>query len=337
MDDELKFTWIWSKYDPRGYERENFKITPLQVVSIKDMNPFFQDDWEKGYKNRIQMATSKQRVIKETSYDLWNGCIFIDIDYKNWIKTFPNNYIPPIEILNNVWNYLKANYCANTYYAELSRSNLGFHFIFYYDCEHTKENFDYYTAYTKEIIANSFEECGYCKVIHFKGVFDDCSKSFCQCCYLTRNEERFNVFCTGELVKYEDVVVKKNQMKSNTTNKSENKWVYEIKSRNDDIEQVEYIEHYTRWRLFNSLAMICKDEEMLKREWERCAKMIPEQNGHDTRYYIDVPYRICDWFDKLSGNEYVDTELLKRFGYELIIKPQIKLLKSDLMNILELL
>ena len=57
------------------------------------------------------------------------------------------------------------------------------------------------------------------------------------------------------------------------------------------------------------------DEDLLRNEWEKCARMLPEGNKHTTNYYINFPWK-GDWARNRTGNEYVDTELLKKFGYD---------------------
>ena len=58
------------------------------------------------------------------------------------------------------------------------------------------------------------------------------------------------------------------------------------------------------------------DNEALKDEWTKCAKLIPERNGHTTSYYINIPYE-SDWFDKLEENKDVfNWKLLYKFGYQ---------------------
>lgn len=337
ITDEIKFNWGWSKFDPIGYEDKERKryITPMSIVTIEQMRKFNKEEWEDGWKNRIQMSVSPQRVIKETPYELWNGCIFIDIDYKNWVKGNPDKIIDPKLMLIVLNNHLEKNYWANYYYSELSRSNYGFHFLFYYDCERTEERFKYYTEFTRKIIDETFYSCGYYPILHYEGVFDDCTKSFCQMCYLTNNNAYINYRCNGRLVNYKEIEVVSDispSIKKKSTPKQKGDWFFEVKKKK--VGRVDYIDHYDRWRLFESLSRLFEGEE-LKKEWEYCARLIPEVNGHNTQYYIDCPYKINDWDFKKNGDEYVDTELLKKFGYEVKMKQKIRINQKELFKIME--
>lgn len=76
---------------------------------------------------------------------------------------------------------------------------------------------------------------------------------------------------------------------------------------------VGYISHTDRWQLFCSLSRLFSGDK-LREEWEKCAELIPEENGHSKNYYKNVPYKL-DWNRKLTGEEYCNIELLKQFGY----------------------
>lgn len=332
---QIKFSHVWSAFDPYGYATQEHRITRMNVIPINEMHAFSQDDWNIGFKNRIQMSDCNHRVVKTTTIDNWNNCIFIDIDYKKYVKENPNKVISPTIILYDVFSYMQQYFSHNLYYGELSRSNFGFHFIFYYDCERSQNSFEYYTRYTRRIVEFAFEQCNYSDIIHYNGVLDDCTKSFCQCCYLTRNEELFNEQCTGILFEYpyisvESVENKTIQHKTYTNNK----YTFQVKHKDDTIQHVEYINHYERWRLFNSLAMLYVDDNELQTEWVRCAKMMQENYDHNTQYYINAPYT-NDWYRRLQRNEYVDVDLLKQFGYTISITPKPTILIEDLMRFLK--
>lgn len=95
---------------------------------------------------------------------------------------------------------------------------------------------------------------------------------------------------------------------------------YDTTWTKEDPGEVSYIEHQMRWRLFNSLSRICKDEKEFKEEWEWCCDHLEEANGHTTQWYKDL-FDKSDWKSLLTGNEYIDRELLEKFGYTIKFKP----------------
>lgn len=97
---------------------------------------------------------------------------------------------------------------------------------------------------------------------------------------------------------------------------------YDIEWTRDEADAEDiYIEHSERWRLFNALSRITKDDEEFKKEWEYCCGHILEQNGHTLQYYKDL-FDNTDWKSKLTGNEYIDKELLGHFGYKIKFQPK---------------
>ena len=128
--------------------------------------------------------------------------------------------------------------------------------------------------------------------------------------YISNIDCIFNYKCNGKTTCEYPKIKKPKKQKPKTSPNVEThyKFCYRVTPK------PEYIDHHQRWCLFCSLAKVFDNEE-LKDEWTKCAKLIPEQNGHTTSYYIKRPYE-SDWFDKLD--EYKDVcnlKLLYMFGY----------------------
>ena len=283
----------------------------------------------------IQMFDSGFKIYTP-NFDIkyWNGCVFEDIDYKKYIKN-NDNYIVPEKIYEDVWNYMIENYKDIIYYGELSRSCKGYHFIFYFNVGKSLNNFLMCKAASTFIIKKAFKECGYKKELNYDGVYDDCTDSIFQLCYITLNERKINEEITGNCDnvfenyyysiknEYERIANKtRNRISSkmeHSSKQKDDKWDIKYSTDEYDNGEVEYMNHHQRYYLFCSLSGLCgNDDEMLKKEWEKCAMKIPEQNGHTKSYYCKAPY-INDWNKKRTGNEYIDSELLKKFGYEINI------------------
>ena len=88
---------------------------------------------------------------------------------------------------------------------------------------------------------------------------------------------------------------------------------YEVRGISDDIT-APYIDHHERWTLFRSLVHLFGDTDELWKQWERCAKLIPERNGHNAKYYIEVP-RKENW---LRGDGPLSIKMLRNFGYDVV-------------------
>lgn len=286
---------------------------PMKVSEISNM-PNKKDDLLRYI---LMFNSGKRELAENKNYNNWNGCVFIDIDYKKWLNS-DNEYKPdPKKVFIDIWNYLETH-CNNFYYMEFSRSLKGFHIIFYIDTEYpTEERYEYLKLLANAITINAFAECGYKEIIEYPEVLDTCTDTLFQGCYLTGigkindncNPEKYDTrYCADKMEELKNKKVKK---QSNICNNS-NKQAILINKR--DINKVDYIPHRVRRSLFQSLSRIYSGEE-LRNEWVRCAKLIPEENDHTTEYYINIPYK-GDWNDKLKGDEYCDIKLLKTFGYD---------------------
>jgi len=282
--------------------------------------------------------------VEDCDYKYWNQCTVEDIDYKLYIQSH-DTYVEPIEVYNNVWNWLIDNYSDISYYSEMSRSKKGFHFIFYFDVDRTYNNWMMCKAMSIWVIKKAFKECGYEEAITYNKVWDSHSSTLYQPIFLTKINCNFNNNCSGKckeiaMSNYYDIkreydlmyekacnIEKKksnNTKNDNVNNKesydtSRDKW--EISFDFDfDNNEVEYLDHTQRWLLFCSLSGLCgNDDEKLKSLWCECAAKIPEMNGHTKEYYRKCPY-INDWNRKRTGKEYIDKNLLNMFNININFK-----------------
>jgi len=291
---------------------------------------------------RMLCFNSGTRQTKDLqNWSCWNGCVYVDVDYKNYLTK--NIDAPsPSKVFTDIWNYLVDNHSDHFYYGELSRSKKGFHFIFYMETDYpTEERREHLNLMANAVIIKAFNECGYKKAIEYKEivhgvethkVLDTCTNSPYQLCYIT-GYGKINEKCQGDwrinTNGLEDIIEDiKNKYKHNKKTNKDIDCVYKSKLlKTNEIQSVPYIEHLVRRNLFKSLSTIFSGDK-LKEEWIRCAKLIPEQHGHTTQYYIDAPYKL-DWNDSLSDNEFCDKDLLRMFGYEVQITSYHKQLSTD--------
>lgn len=275
------------------------------------------------------------------NWNSWNGCVYIDVDYKNYLEV-NMNAPEPIKVFANVWVYLAKNYSDHFYYGEYSRSKKGFHFIFYTETEYpTEERREYLLLKANAAIIKAFTDCGYKDAIEYKQikngvetckVLDTCTNSPYQICYLTLCG-KINENCQGDwrigTKDLNDIIEKIKISKYHNKDKLSN-CIYKAKLlKVNNVQKVPYIEHLVRRNLFKSLSTIFKDDD-LRQEWIRCAKLIPEEHNHTTEYYMNAPYKL-DWYESLTDNEYCDKDLLKLFGYEVQINAYHK--QSDINDI----
>ena len=317
-----KFNW---KTYPADYS-ELSSGTKMNVGELKSIRA--PDDNEL---TRMLCFNSGIRQTKDLqNWNAWNGCVYIDVDYKNYMMA-NKNATNPVKVFADVWTYLSENYSDHFYYGEYSRSRKGFHFIFYTETEYpTEERREYLLLKANAAVIKAFTECGYKEAIEYKEiingveankVLDTCTNSPYQICYLTLCG-KINEKCIGDwritTNGLEKII---EHIKDNYHSKHKEKisnCTYKTKLlKTNKVQAVPYIEHLVRRNLFKSLSTLFKGDE-LKEEWIKCAKLIPEEHNHTTEYYINAPYKL-DWNDSLTENEYCDKDLLKMFGYEVKI------------------
>lgn len=313
----MKFNYKYIKYTNLPHNGDE-----LQVRNILDI----QQNLDDRYLNFCQAIECGYRMGKDDiDYTKWNGCTWEDIDYKKCIDIFN---IDPIEIYNNVWNYLIEHYNDIIYYCELSRSKKGFHYLFYFNCTRNKNTFMMCKAMSICIIKEAFINSGYSKIIDYPEIYDDCSFTLYQPIFITKINYYLNN-CTGNCgdiarknyneysIQYDKILNKElYKEKIREINNNDNS-KYEIIDIDDTDGEVEYINHHTRYILFMSLSKLCgEDEDRLKELWTICAKRIPEENNHTTNYYINAPWKL-DW----AKNRFIKAEevtinhkLLKKFN-----------------------
>ena len=200
------------------------------------------------------------------NWNAWNGCVYIDVDYKNYLSA-NEKATDPVKVFADVWTYLSDNYSDHFYYGEYSRSLKGFHFIFYTETDYpTEERRDSLLLKANAAVIKAFTDCGYKDAIEYKEivngveahkVLDTCTNSPYQICYLTMCG-KINKKCIGDwristhgLEKIIQHIKGKHNSKreqkiSNCTYKSKLLKINEVQS-------VPYIEHLVRRNLFKSL------------------------------------------------------------------------------------
>lgn len=293
-----------------------------------------------------QMCDCGYRMCRENvDYSKWNQCIYEDIDYKKYMAN-NESYTDPKILYEKLHEWLYEHYKNVYYYMELSRSKKGYHIIFYFNVMRTKQLRMICKAISDFIVKKAFKELGYEHIIEYDGVFDDCSDSFYQACFMTLNDYHLNNECDGmnsrSIVNdnyysiesiYNKLYSKTNKLdkhkarsghsvvnnESNSDSNSEWKTEYlfnELNKYNGG-----YLNHHERYYLFKSIVGLCgiENEELIKNEWENCAEQLIEGNEHNTAFYINEPYKNdwVEWIKKYEDWCYVDKELLEKFGYNI--------------------
>lgn len=278
---------------------------------------------------RCQMFDNGYRVVTENyKPEFWNQTTYEDVDYKNWIiycKEYlhdESKIIDVLEIHKKVFIYIVKHWGEMFYYSEISRHENGFHYIFYFDIERTKENWKKCKNISHAIVKQAFINCGYEEIINLKkgkswnDVFDDCTDSEFQLCYITKKHPMMNKFCTGEVKEYPDLeVVDYKPIKTKYVNNGDDYIINIEKHELKEGEIVNYIDHFQRWILYNSLRRCFP--QTYENEWIYCCDHMTQTDTHSTSWYKERKEG-KDWGNEFNENCYVDKDLLKMFGYDVV-------------------
>lgn len=310
--------------------------TKIQLMYIQDMKK------RDNMMMFTQMCDNGNRMCRENKdYNYWNQCVFEDIDYKRYIESH-KEFIDPETLYELLYEWLYNNYRDILYYTEMSRSKRGYHIIFSFNVQRNCNNRMMCKALSNFIIHKAFNELGYRYIIEYPKVYDDCSDSFYQPCFLTLNNYKINNEWTGDNTEkymtdnyysiksiYDKLfsksvnIVKKKDKNSVLDDEYNGKWNIEFTNDNT-IYNGEYLNHHERYFLYRSIVGLCggieyidENEDIIRQEWENCAEQLPEGHGHTTYFYIREPHS-DKWNDWIKHNEtycYIDEDLLKQFGY----------------------
>ncbi len=330
MKDDMIEQPLFNSIDYGDEYRDPQGGTLMGLYYIKDMKPI-----RKGNRRIVQMCDCGFRATNANAEisKHWNQCQYEDIDYKNWIhycKKYlkdESKLIKPEIVYVNVINKIIKNWPETLYYYEVSRHGEGFHFIFYFNIERNKENWNKTKNISHAIVKQAFIDCGYEEIINFDGVkdengnklvnkvFDGCTDAWNQLLYLTMKKACINSLCTGEVKEYPDIeIVDYKPKKVKYVNNGDEYIISVEKTELKEGEYVDYIDHIQRWHLYNGLKRCYQDDFM--DEWLYCCEHMRQgPNNHTTEWYKSLDEG-STWDKDFEDDCYVDSKLLKMFGYE---------------------
>lgn len=241
-------------------------------------------------------------VRDKISFDLWNGCILIDLDLDK--HRFPANF--DHEFFYNLLKDALYNEVPNNfYYIEHSSSKVGIHIFFYFDVERTEENYHKCAAYSRWLLFNKIDKRikDFSRLLSVKGVFDAVYDRPFQKCFLTGIDAEINKYISGETVfdndfKYEGRVI-------NEPDTS----VYEITNviKTNKKWSPEYAE---RLRIYTALKKVTNSEQLCNAYWSELCK-----NFINTKYNYDT---LCKQFNYNSiKTDSAKISILEKYGIKI--------------------
>lgn len=229
-----KFNWFISAEMPSA----NLKTgTTMQIVDLKskDMSAYMHlnNPTSKEHLPWIQLFDSGARMsIDSLDWRFWNGCVFVDIDSKNYankdnLDKIYDNIDNLIDV--SVYNLSSKNETKNNFYFAQKTVNKGIHYMFFYDVQENEKNettFKKCAQHAMQNVVNELKElmtfgeefCACPKVV------DNCSNCPTQGLYMSGNPLIYNSWLdVPHVIEFGAVPelgeIKKSKSKSNNQNK----------------------------------------------------------------------------------------------------------------------
>lgn len=299
-------------YSKSTEEKEVKSLTEIDVINTK------KEDlpW-------IQIFNSKYRIKNDTlDWNLWNGCIYIDIDSKHYydeVRKFDSELL-----LNGLYDYLFFNHYNNFYCIQKSNSGTGYHIIFYFDVDKNLENYNKCQYWCSEIVTEAFCELGAKEIIYYKKVIDNCTKSPVQGMYLTNQKLLFNNIENNPFFGRFDVDSIEIEQKIVNNVKyinNDNTLNFTIEGKRKSVSNKKYYEHRQRMAIYMTLVSVFKDKETVNQVFSEIVNECFLEGEHNLKFFINEPQK-DNWFDKFEyyKEHFVRPYLLKEIGYKVIEK-----------------
>ena len=327
----LKFRkgWFWSNPKQGYYYSTNIqdqiwehKGVPCSgsLLPLSDILKNLTVTDKKAERDALMRFNTDYFPLKENvKLDQWNGIIFIDLDMKNSTR-FNNNYLvkgKSRQLYNDLYDILTHIASDNFYYIEHSSSFTGIHLMFWFDCEHTRENFFKCVVWCKNLLYDKIHNNEYKTIDDFNiiirefdgssGVLDPVYERPYQKCYITGIDHIINDNISGKCDLSNIVLSEKQLIKvSDTCNRTDEdnngkKYIYEAVYKNGTKKYL--TDHNERFRIATALKKVTHNKEEWNILWRQlCARFILYKSYTLRTFYNEFNY---DALDVTYGSAYI--------------------------------
>ena len=301
----IRFCELKNRFVKSGGQGKQVTLTEYDVNILNGV--------DKGNLPLIQLFDTDYRVsTQNVDWNLWNGCVYIDIDSKHYYNEVRQFDID--RLFDLLYEYLLVAYTFNFYCIQKSASGTSYHFWFYFKVEKSEDNFKKAENLARNMVVEAFENVGAGEIIHYKvgdkAVLDNCTVSpfqgFHPSCY-PFSFGNHSLLWFGEFDgwnQYEfERPVRVSDIKEDGTKMFE---LMEFKPIDKKIK----LEHRSRLAVYMALKAVYGSFEDTQTAWEYlCRNCISDGDKHKSIDYIKEGER---WF---RYNYPVNVNVLKKFGY----------------------
>lgn len=245
-------------------------------------------------------------------WECWNGCVFVDIDSKNYYNNVRHFDVDLLE--KGLHNFLQYNYTDNFYCIQKSYSGTSYHILFCFDVSKNQENFKKCSHRAIDIVEDAFENFNAHEILEYEGVVDHCCVSEFQGMYISKHELMYN-----ELMDTNDNFGRFDGIDGYELEKDTLNDVDEIKEKLvtfdgfSPIDEQFHLGHHDRMMVYTALVGVFGSKEKCDEEWKYICEHLKE-GKHNRKFYLNEPDK-NKWFARYKS-EYAKTYRLEKFGYK---------------------
>ena len=256
----------------------------------------------------VQMFDCDYRVANANlDWNLWNGCVYVDIDSKKYKPGFDVEKVG-IDLINALTDK-SSNACQYFYAFQVSASRSSYHIIFYFNVAKSETNFNKCVRYAFDMVKEAFANIGRLDIWNCDGVADIASQRATQLMQMSPYNiaySRYEYDDFGEwkdIDKYYNEVVTPFDREPDTTK-------YEIVDLNLGDKKFE-IDHNTRFCLYTVFKRITPNEAICNAYWYEFCKYIKcTKSKHNQEYFAK---QFQSQYNSLDVNK-AKLSLLSKYG-----------------------
>lgn len=245
------------------------------------------------------------------NWKYWNGCVFVDIDSKNYYNNVRHFNVNVLE--KGLHNFLQYNYTDNFYCIQKSYSGTSYHILFYFDVAKNQENFKKCSHRAIDIVEEAFTNLNAHEILEYEGVVDHCCISEFQGMYISKHELMYNeVIDCNSFGKFDDIDDYELE-KDTLVDVDEIKEKLVVFDSFSPINEQFHLGHHDRMMVYTALVGVFGSKEKCDEEWKYICEHLKE-GKHNRKFYLKEPDK-NKWFERYKS-EYAKTYRLEKFGYK---------------------
>ena len=130
------------------------------VISLVDYKFDIDDNTNKNDLPFLQVFDCGYRVssMNIVDWNIWNGCVFIDIDSKKYYNEVEKFDADKVE--DALCQYLLFTYNNNFYWIQKSNSGTSYHIAFYFDVPKNEDSYQRAVRKAQKMVVEAFTEIG---------------------------------------------------------------------------------------------------------------------------------------------------------------------------------